>query len=212
VSENDKIPLKYILEAALLAAGGPLSLDHMQTLFETGAAPDNAALKGALAELSQDYRLRGIQVMEVATGWRIQVRDSMVPWVSRLWEERPGRYSRAMLETLAIIAYRQPVTRGEIEEIRGVSISTSIMRTLQERGWVRSVGHRDVPGRPAMFGTTRAFLDHFNLKGLDQLPTLSELRNLDDIHPELDLKFPEQVAGGDDTDAGDGKTHHESTE
>ncbi|MEX0870198.1 MAG: SMC-Scp complex subunit ScpB [Aquisalimonadaceae bacterium] len=197
LNDTSRAPLKHILEAALLAAGGALSLDHMQTLFESEAAPDKPALREALAALAQDYQGRGIEVVEVGSGWRIQVRDAMAPWVSRLWEERPGRYSRALLETLAIIAYRQPVTRGEIEEIRGVSISTSIMRTLQERGWIRSVGHRDVPGRPAMFGTTRSFLDHFNLKSLDQLPSLAELRHLDDIHPELDLKFPEETAGED---------------
>ncbi len=191
---NDSPPLKHILEAALLAAGGPLSLDHMQTLFAPGSVPDKTALRGALAQLQQDYHGRGVELVEVGGGWRIQVPASMAPWVSRLWEEKPGRYSRALLETLAIIAYRQPVTRGEIEEIRGVSVSTSIMRTLQERGWVRTLGHRDVPGRPAMYGTTRAFLDHFNLKSLDQLPSLAELRDLDEIHPELDLKFPEDAA------------------
>lgn len=192
---NDSPPLKHILEAALLAAGGPLSLDHMQALFAPPAnVPDKTALRCALGQLQQDYHGRGLELVEVGGGWRIQVPPSMAPWVSRLWEEKPGRYSRALLETLAIIAYRQPVTRGEIEEIRGVSVSTSIMRTLQERGWVRTVGHRDVPGRPAMYGTTRAFLGHFNLKSLDQLPSLAELRDLDEIHPELDLKFPEDAA------------------
>ena len=128
------------------------------------------------------------------SGWRIQVREQLSPWVSRLWEERPSRYSRALLETLAIIAYRQPVTRAEIEEIRGVSVSSSIMRTLQEREWTRVVGHKDVPGRPAMFGSTRKFLDYFNLRSLDELPTLLELRDLDDIHPELDLRFSQGSA------------------
>ncbi|MCH8506516.1 MAG: SMC-Scp complex subunit ScpB, partial [Ectothiorhodospiraceae bacterium] len=150
-------------------------------------------LKAALAELSQDYEGRAVEVVEVASGWRIPVRSTYADWVSRLWEEKPGRYSRALLETLAIIAYRQPVTRGEIEEIRGVSVVTSIMRTLQERGWIRTVGHRDVPGRPAMYGTSRQFLDYFNLKSLDQLPTLMELKDLDQVHPELDLRFPEDV-------------------
>ncbi|MCC5810341.1 MAG: SMC-Scp complex subunit ScpB [Ectothiorhodospiraceae bacterium] len=186
-------PLKFILEAALLAAGGPLSLDHMQTLFPAAGIPEKPRLKEALAELSQDYEGRAVEVVEVASGWRIQVRSAYADWVSRLWEEKPGRYSRALLETLAIIAYRQPVTRGEIEEIRGVSVSTSIMRTLQERGWIRTVGHRDVPGRPAMYGTSRQFLDYFNLKSLDQLPTLMELKDLDQVHPELDLRFPEDV-------------------
>ncbi len=185
--------LKFILEAALLAAGGPLSLEHMQTLFPADRAPDRSRLREALAELSLDYEGRAIELAEVASGWRIQVRTTYADWVSRLWEEKPGRYSRALLETLAIIAYRQPVTRGEIEEIRGVSVSTSIMRTLQERGWIRTVGHRDVPGRPAMYGTSRQFLDYFNLKSLDQLPTLMELKDLDKVHPELDLRFPEEL-------------------
>lgn len=208
-TEMGEPQLKHILEAALLAAGDTLSLDHMQTLFPPDRVPEKPVLRAALAELAQDYGDRGIEVVELGSGWRIQVRGHMEPWISRLWEERPGRYSRALLETLAIIAYRQPVTRGEIEEIRGVTVSTSIMRTLQERGWVRSVGHRDVPGRPAMFGTTRAFLDHFNLKSLDQLPSLSELRDLDEIHPELDLKFPEEVdsTDGDHARAGDPVEH-----
>lgn len=186
-------PLKHIVEAALLAAGGPLSLDHMQTLFDQNAVPDKASLRAALAELSQEYEGRGIELKALASGYQVQVRTDLAPWVSRLWEEKPQRYSRALLETLAIIAYRQPVTRGEIEEIRGVSVNTNIMRTLQERGWVRSVGQRDVPGRPAMYGTTRQFLDYFGLSSLDELPSLLELRDLDDIHPELDLKFPEEA-------------------
>ena len=186
-------PLKDIVEAALLAAGGPLSLDHLQTLFDQHNVPDKAALRAALAELSAEYDDRGIELKTLASGYQIQVRSEFAPWVSRLWEEKPQRYSRALLETLAIIAYRQPVTRGEIEEIRGVSVNTNIMRTLQERGWVRTVGHRDVPGRPGMYGTTRQFLDYFNLASLDELPSLMELRDLDDIHPELDLKFPEEA-------------------
>ena len=194
-------PLKLIVEAVLLAADSPVSLDHMQTLFPNGEVPDKPALRTALAELEGDYQGRGVMLAEVASGWRIQVREGFSPWVARLWEERPGRYSRALLETLAIIAYRQPVTRGEIEEIRGVSVSTSIMRTLQERGWVRTVGHRDVPGRPALYGTTRQFLDYFNLKSLEQLPSLMELRDLDQLHPELDLRFPDEAPSGRAADA-----------
>lgn len=188
--------LKHILEASLLAAGGPLSLEHMQSLFERDRIPDKSALRAALAELAADYDGRGIELRELASGFRIQVRTELAPWVSRLWEEKPQRYSRALLETLAIIAYRQPVTRGEIEDIRGVSVNTNIMRTLQERGWIRSVGHRDVPGRPAMYGTTRQFLDYFNLASLEELPSLLELRDLDDLHPELDLRFPEENTDG----------------
>ena len=137
--------------------------------------------------MEEEYSSRGIELVKVASGYRIQVKATMQPWISRLWVEKPGRYSRAFLETLAIIAYRQPVTRGEIEEIRGVSVSSSITKTLIERGWVRVVGHRDVPGKPAMFGTTRDFLDYFNLKRLDDLPSLMELRDLSEINPELDL-------------------------
>ena len=193
--------LKTILEAALMAAESPLSLDHLQALFADAGAPDRSDLRGALAELAADYEGRAMELVEVGSGWRIQVREQYADWVSRLWEERPGRYSRALLETLAIIAYRQPVTRGEIEEIRGVSVSTSIMRTLQDRGWVRTVGHRDVPGRPAMYGTSRQFLDYFNLRSLDQLPTLMEMRDLDQIHPELDLRFPEEASSETGTES-----------
>lgn len=197
--------LKHVIEAALLAAGEPLSVERIRNLYPEGAEPDKQAVRGALEALAMDYQGRGIEVKEVASGFRIQVRDSLAPWVSRLWEERPPKYSRALLETLAIIAYRQPITRGEIEEVRGVSVSTQIMRTLQERGWVRVVGHRDVPGRPAILATTRQFLDYFNLKSLDQLPSLMAVRNLDE-HPELDLRFPEEETagvGGEDTDDAD---------
>jgi segregation and condensation protein B len=179
--------LKTILEAALLAAGRPLELDALAALFDEGAQPDHAGLRGALAELEADYAGRGIEVREVASGWRIQVRASYASWVSRLWEEKPGRYSRALMETLAIIAYRQPITRGEIEDIRGVQVSTSIVKTLLEREWVRVVGQRDVPGRPSLYATTRQFLDYFGLRTLDDLPPLAEIRDLVSIDGELDL-------------------------
>jgi len=179
--------LKTIVEAALLAAGRPLDLEALQGLFEDAAQPDAAALRGALAELAQDYEGRGIELREVGTGWRIQVRASFAPWVSRLWEEKPGRYSRALMETLAIIAYRQPITRGEIEDIRGVAVSTNIVKTLLEREWVRVVGQRDVPGRPSLYATTRQFLDYFGLRTLEDLPPLAEIRDLVSIDGELDL-------------------------
>ncbi|WP_440995948.1 SMC-Scp complex subunit ScpB [Arhodomonas sp. SL1] len=182
--------LKHIVEGALLAAGEPLSLERLRGLFPEHEAPQPAEIRAAVEELAGDYAGRGVEVTEVASGYRIQVSEALAPWVGRLWEGRAGRYSRAVLETLAIIAYRQPVTRGEIEEVRGVSVSTTIMRTLQDRGWVRVVGHRDMPGRPALYGTTRAFLDYFNLRGLDELPTLMELRDPDQAHPELDLQLP----------------------
>ena len=187
-------PIKHILEAVLLAAGRPLSLDQMQALFAEGEVPDKAALREAIQALRADYEGRGLDVKEVASGFRIQIRQSMAPWISRLWEEKPPRYSRALLETLALIAYRQPITRGEIEDIRGVSVSSNIIKTLLEREWVRVVGHRDVPGKPAMYGTTREFLDYFNLKSLDELPTLAELRDIDSINAELDLPPPDEGA------------------
>ena len=179
--------IKYVLEAALLAAGKPLSLDRLGELFGRRGAPDRDALRAALAALAEDYADRGIEIKEVASGFRIQVRSRMNDWLMPLWEERAPRYSRALLETLALIAYRQPITRGEIEEVRGVAVTTNIVRTLLERNWVRVVGHRDVPGRPAMFGTTREFLDYFGLKKLDDLPPLSEIADIVDVAPELGL-------------------------
>lgn len=186
----NEVPIKHILEAALLAAGRPLNLEQMQSLFEANEQPDKDVLREALEELTADYQQRGLELKEIASGWRIQIDSDTAPRVSRLWEEKPQKYTRAYLETLAIIAYRQPITRGEIENIRGVSVSTNIMKSLQEREWVRIVGHRDVPGRPAMYGTTREFLDYFNLKSLDDLPTLAELRDIDSINAELDLGEP----------------------
>jgi len=169
--------LKAILEAVLLAAGRPLSIDDILGLFTEEDRPQRSEIRHALGELEQDCEGRGIELKEVASGYRIQVRAEYGSWVSRLWEERPARYSRALLETLALIAYRQPITRAEIEEIRGVTVSTNIVKTLTERNWVRVVGHREVPGRPALLATTREFLDYFGLKSLDELPTLAELRD-----------------------------------
>jgi len=177
--------LKHILEAALLAAGHPLDLDQLTGLFAEGEAPDRAALRAALLALTADYAERGIELVEVGSGYRIQSRPELTEWVSRLWDERPSRYSRALLETLALIAYRQPITRAEIEDVRGVTIASSIMRTLVEREWVRVVGYRDVPGKPGMYGTTRKFLDYFGLRSLDELPTLAELRDIDSINDEF---------------------------
>jgi len=183
-------PLKYILEGALLAAGRPLSTDQMLGLFLDSEQPGRDEIRVALDELSQDYSDRSIEVKQVASGYRIQVKEDFSEWVSRLWSERPSRYSRALLETLSLMAYRQPITRGEIEDIRGVSVSSSIIKTLQEREWIKVVGHRDVPGKPAMYGTTKTFLDYFSLKSLDDLPTLAELRDIDSINAELDLEIP----------------------
>ena len=180
-------PLKHIIEALLLAAGGPLTANQLVSLFAADEAYSMEDISKALAELTADLAGRGIEMVEVASGYRLQTRQSLLPWISRLWEERPQRYSRALLETLAMIAYRQPITRGEIEEVRGVSVRSNIIRTLQEREWIRVVGHRDVPGKPALFGTTRAFLDYFNLSTLDELPTLAEIRDMETLEPELDF-------------------------
>ena len=182
--------IKHVIEAVLLASGKPLTLDQLLGVFGDAEKPERDQLRQAITELQEDYADRGVELVQVASGYRIQVRQAMEPWVSRLTEEKPARYSRALLETLALIAYRQPITRGEIEDVRGVSVSSSIVKTLQEREWVRIVGHRDVPGRPAMYGTTKQFLDYFNLKGLDDLPTLMELRDIDSINVELELTMP----------------------
>ncbi|HFB66635.1 MAG TPA: SMC-Scp complex subunit ScpB [Aeromonadales bacterium] len=191
----DEIKLKRILESALFAAGRPLTIEHMGKLFEDEQRPSNPEIKLALASLMEDYTDRGVSLEEVASGWRFQSRQEFAPWIQKLWEERPARYSRASLETLSLIAYRQPVTRAEIEEIRGVSVSSSIIKSLLEREWVRVVGHRDVPGRPALYATTKIFLDYFNLKSLDELPTLAEIKDLESLTPELDLehKIPQQI-------------------
>jgi len=182
--------IKNVVEAVLLAAGKPLTVDQLLSVFGDGEKPERSQIREAIDALQDEYADRCVELVQVASGWRVQVSQEMEPWVSRLTEEKPARYTRALLETLALVAYRQPITRGEIEDIRGVSVSTSIMKTLQEREWVRIVGHRDVPGHPAMYGTTRQFLDYFNLKGLDDLPTLMELRDIDSINAELDLALP----------------------
>ena len=178
--------IKNILEAALMVSSQPLTLDKLQELFARDAVqPDRDALRSALNELADECNGRGVELREVASGWRYQVRPDYAEWVNRLWDEKPARYSRALMETLAIIAYRQPITRGEIEDIRGVSVSANIIRTLQEREWIKCVGHRDVPGKPELLATTKEFLDYFNLKKLSDLPTLAEIRDLDEINPDL---------------------------
>lgn len=184
--------LKNIIEAALLAADRPLDIEQLAQLAAEGQGQySRDAVREALAMLESDCAERGVELKRVASGYRYQVRQEFSPWISRLWEEKPPRYSRALLETLALIAYRQPVTRGDIEAIRGVTVSTGIVKTLQEREWIRVVGHRDVPGRPAMYGTTRQFLDYFNLRSLDELPALAELVGLEKAQPQLDLIDPE---------------------
>ncbi len=195
-----------------MAAGKPLTLDQLAAVFGDGEKPERDQLRQAITELQEDYQERGVELVQVGSGYRIQVGQDMEPWVSRLTEEKPQKYSRALLETLALVAYRQPITRGEIEDIRGVSVSTSIMKTLQEREWVRIVGHRDVPGRPAMYGTTREFLDYFNLKGLDDLPTLMELRDIDTINAELELALPGEAMPSGDAEASDDETAETSSD
>jgi len=188
----DAVEIKYFIEAAMLAAGRPLSIDHLQSLFDGRMTPEKSEIREALAALGEDYDSRGIVIGEVASGYRLQIKSAMADRLQKLWEERPPRYSRAMFETLALIAYRQPITRGEIEEVRGVSVSSNIMRTLIERDWARVVGHRDVPGRPEMFGTTKGFLDYFGLKRLDDLPPLADLSDWESLRVQLNLPAVEE--------------------
>jgi segregation and condensation protein B len=185
----DETEIKHVIEAALLAAGRPLTLDRLGEIFSAkGTGPDKATLKRVIEALASDYQGRGIELKEVATGFRVQVKRSMSDWLQPLWEERAPRYTRALLETLALVAYRQPITRAEIEEVRGVVVSTNIVRTLLERNWIRVVGHRDVPGKPAMFGTTKDFLEYFGLKRLEDLPTLADIKDgLPELSPQSDL-------------------------
>ena len=192
--------LVQIVEGALLAAGKPLTVAQLVDLFEAHERPENSEIREALKEVAERCEDRGFELHEVAGGFRFQVRQVLSPWVARLWHERPQKYSRALLETLALMAYRQPITRGEIEEIRGVAVSTNIIKTLHEREWIRVVGHRDVPGRPAMYATTRQFLDYFNLKSLDQLPVLAEIRDLDTLNAELGFSEPESDPADGDED------------
>jgi len=180
--------LLRILEGVLLAAGSPLSVSQIRELFDESDKPAASEIRDALKVVSSKYSEAGFELKEVASGFRFQIRDELSPWISKLWQERPQKYSRALLETLSLIAYRQPITRGEIEEIRGVSLSSSILRTLHEREWVRVVGHRDVPGRPSLYATTRNFLDYFNLKSLDQLPALADVSEFESLTGELELE------------------------
>lgn len=187
---NEPRDLASLIEAFLLASGKPQSLERLYELFEEAERPEPKVFKKALEVLGKSCAGRAFELKEVASGYRLQIREDFAPWVGRLWEERPQRYSRALLETMALIAYRQPITRGEIEDVRGVAVNSNIIKTLMEREWIRVVGYREVPGRPAMFATTKAFLDHFNLKSLDELPALAELREME---PE-----PEPVLDPDD--------------
>ena len=213
----DQQEIRYFIESALLAAGRPLSVDQLKNLFDGRSAPDKSEIRKAIADLNDEYEPRGIMIAEVASGFRMQVKASMADRLQKLWEERPPRYSRALFETLALVAYRQPVTRGEIEEVRGVSVSPNIVRSLMERDWIHVVGHRDVPGRPAMFGTTKSFLDYFGLKKLDDLPPLADLQDWESLRVQLNLPdvdgavegtpdpgVPEPIAANDEGEAEDG--------
>ncbi|WP_048307858.1 SMC-Scp complex subunit ScpB, partial [Halomonas sp. PR-M31] len=208
---SDPVRLDEILEAALLAAGEPLPVERLEGLFDERECPPRSELRNALTELASRLENSALELIESASGFQVRIRQRLSPWISRLWDERPQRYSRALLETLALIAYRQPVTRGDIEQVRGVTVSSSIMRTLGERGWIRVVGHRDVPGRPAVYATTRQFLDDFGLKTLDALPPMHELKGFDMLEEtlyedEIDVQGAQAntgVAALDETDTDD---------
>jgi segregation and condensation protein B len=197
---NNLTPERFqqILEAALMVAGRPLTIQMMQKLFDESEQPETSFIKSVLTTIAEKYANSGIELREVASGYQFQAKTDLSPWLSRLWEERAPRYSRAFLETLALIAYRQPITRAEIEEIRGVTASSNIIKTLMEREWIKIMGYRDVPGKPALYGTTKIFLDHFNLKGLTELPTLTELKDLDSfdekLQVQLELAQPQQAS------------------
>lgn len=200
--------LKQIIEAALMAADTALNVDRILQLFEhDDDKPTRDQIKNVIKKLQDECEGRGVELKKIASGFRYQTRTNVQPWVARLWQEKPPRYTRALLETLSLIVYRQPITRGEIEEVRGVSVSSSIIKTLLEREWIKVIGHKEVPGRPALYGSTKKFLDYFNLKTLNELPTLADLTDLDQEHPELDLGAPveddAQAQLGVVTDAGD---------
>lgn len=200
--------LRKIIEGAIMAAGKPIDIARLETLFEETERPPRDQIRAALEEIQAGYQDCGFELVQVASGYRFQVRQQLSEWVNRLWEEKPKRYSRAMLETLALIAYRQPLTRGDIEAVRGVAVSSDIIKSLQERDWVRVVGHRDVPGRPALYATTKQFLDYFNIKSLEYLPTLGDIKDFSELDPDLELALastPAEVsnAANDDLAASD---------
>lgn len=214
---EDNQQLRCILEGAIFAAGEPLTVRKLQALFEKKEMPEKEQVLEALNEIKDSYEERGVGLIEVASGWRFQVRENVATWVNRLWDEKPQKYSRALIETLALIAYRQPITRGDIEEVRGVAVSSHIIKTLTEREWVKVIGHRDVPGRPALYATTKLFLDYFNLKSLDELPTLGELKDIDSLNQNLEFgdvaAVPVVAEGEDEKEAeGDQETSDQSGE
>ena len=197
--------LKPLIEALLAAADQPLDVNQLFDLFSADIdQPSKDDIRQALNQLVDDYAGRGLQLKQVASGFRLQANPQYASWIARLWQQKPPRYSRALLETLALIAYRQPITRGEIEAIRGVSVSSNIIKTLQEREWVKTLGHKDVPGKPSLYGTTSTFLDYFNLRSLNELPTLSEIKDLDRFHPELAFDSEAVAPDKDLAEPGDG--------
>lgn len=210
---SDMDLVKKVVEGALLVSGRPLSIDQLLHLFgDEEGRPARDEVKATLEDLDTECANKGYELKRVASGYRLQVREDMAPWVSRLWDEKPPKYSRALLETLSIIAYRQPITRGDIERIRGVAVSSNIVRSLLEREWVRVVGHRDVPGRPALYATTRLFLDYFNLTRLGDLPPLSEIKDLADINPELALEVEQEQAEFEKLAAAEANAETDSSE
>lgn len=211
---NEKQLVK-IIEAVLFAADAPMSLNQLLSLFDKNSGVDKEALIKAIESIQQDCHNRSIELREVANGYRYQVKQDYAEWVSKLWEDKPAKYSRATLETLALIAYRQPITRAEIEEVRGVSVSSQIIKSMTERNWIKVVGHRDVPGKPALFATTKEFLDYFNLKSLQDLPSLAELRDIDAINAELNLGLMDETlhpADEDENNESSGAASNEATE
>ena len=193
--------LRQILEAAILVSDKPMDVSHLEKLFDEKERPHRDEIRAALDEITTDCRDKGFELVKVSSGYRFQTKQSLSAWVSRVWEEKPKKFSRAMLETLALIAYRQPTTRGDIESVRGVSVSSDSIRVLDERGWIRVVGHRDVPGKPELLATTKEFLDYFNLKSLDQLPSLAEIKDFTDVDPALELLIPIDSLSSADQDS-----------
>lgn len=188
-----KEKLQNILEAIIISAEKPLSIEKLLGFFQPEDLVNRNDVKKALFDLQQSFTTHGFELVESASGFRFQTKEEYKQWVTQHWDEKPAKYSRALLETLALIVYRQPITRAEIEDIRGVAVSSHIVKTLQERDWIRIVGHKEVPGRPSLLGTTRQFLDYFNLKSLDEMPSLSEIQDIDKLYPELDLKIQEEL-------------------
>ena len=193
--------LRQILEAAIMVSDKPMDVSHLEKLFDEKERPHRDEIRAALDEITTDCRDKGFELVKVSSGYRFQTKQSLSAWVSRVWEEKPKKFSRAMLETLVLIAYRQPTTRGDIESVRGVSVSSDIIRVLDERGWIRVVGHRDVPGKPELLATTKEFLDYFNLKNLDQLPSLAEIKDFTDVDPALELLMPVDSLSSADEDS-----------